>query len=108
MILIRFPRTVARVLTALVVAGCGVLLCLALSGCSFSPAAGLTDEAPADCAKAGGLPVYYSDGGASATHYRGCYLPPTCPCVERFRPGAWDCSGADPWVPAEAPEGGAP
>lgn len=25
--------------------------------------------------------------------------PTPCPCVERFRPGAWDCSGAPQWMP---------
>lgn len=30
--------------------------------------------------------------------------PAPCPCVERFRPGAWDCSGAVEWMPADAAE----
>lgn len=30
--------------------------------------------------------------------------PTPCPCVERFRPGSRDCSGAVEWMPAEARE----
>jgi hypothetical protein len=63
-----------------------------------------SDENTAACFAAGGAPDV-----TAGQWYLSCDFPSAeCPCVERFRPGSWDCPEAAEWTPAEAPEGGMP